>query len=122
MLKDEKIQYPCSVNYCDIINIDLILSSNDSRNKPIKLAWLSSIIPKSYIEIKTEKKTIRFCVTYYSNYQKQKIINEIRKRCEMVGNHLHMEDTKTIYENYKSKKKNVFHDFNNKNNRNGNNQ
>lgn len=118
--KDEKIQYPCSVKYKDIKSIDLIMSSYNSKNKPIKLAWISSSIPKSYIEIKTDNKIYRFCVTYYSGHQKRKIIDEIKKRCDEAGNHLELDDTKTIYENYLKKKKAVFHNFNDENNIRGN--
>ena len=114
--KDEKIQYPCSVKYDKITSVDLIVSSYNSKNMPIKLAWISSSIPKSYIEIKTEKITYRFFVNYYYKQQKIKIVYEIIKRCEMIGNHLNVEDSKTIYANYLKKKKAVFHNFSDENN------
>ena len=115
--KDEKIQYKCSVKYEDITGIDLIMSSNDSRNKKIKLAWISSMVPKSYIEIKTNDKTERFCVTYYGGWQKKQIVNEIKKRCAEIGNYIEAEDTEVMYQNYLKKKKAVNRNFGDKNNK-----
>ena len=94
----------------------MIVSSNDSRNKRISFPWISSLMPKSYIEIKTQQKTYRFCVKFYSGVQKKKIVNEIKKRCEEISNHIEAEDTETMYQNYKKKKKAVFKIFNDKNN------
>ena len=115
--KDEKIQYKCSVKYEDITGIDLIMSSNDSRNKKIKLAWISSMVPKSYIEIKTNDKTERFCVTYYGGWQKKQLVNEIKKRCAEIGNNIEAEDTEVMYQNYLKKKKAVNRNFGDKNNK-----
>ena len=44
--KFEKIQYKCNIPYLKIKNISLIASDKNSRNKKIKLAWISSAIPK----------------------------------------------------------------------------
>lgn len=114
--KIEKIQYACSIFYEDIIKLDLIVSSNDSRNKKIQFRWISSIMPKTYIQIDTKDKKYRLYVTAFSNRQKKKIINEIKKRCEAIGNHIDAEDTETMYQNYKKKKKAVYKNFNDKNN------
>ena len=115
--KDQKIQYKCSAKYEDITGIDLIMSSNDSRNKKIKLAWVSSAVDKPYIEIKTKNGFCRFCVIAFADWQKKQIINEIKKRCAEIGNNIEAEDTEVMYQNYLKKKKAVNKNFGDKNNK-----
>ena len=101
--KDDKVQYACAVRYDEIISVNLIYSSNDSRDRKIRMDTGS--MPKTYIEIRTENKMYRLCVTYYSKYQIKKIINELKKRCKQVGNNVDILDGDKMYEDYIKNKK-----------------
>lgn len=76
--KFEKVQYKCEVKYNDIQNIAIVASEKDSRNKRIRLAWASSIMPKKYLEftLNNEQK-IRMCIQYYTKKQIIKMLNLI---------------------------------------------
>ena len=103
--KEEKVQYRCFVKYEDVISIDYIISHRDSRNKVPPHAWISMSVPKTYLEIKTNSKTFRFCLSLYSSRQRKNIVNELIKRCQAVGNNLQVDDANTMYKKYLIKKK-----------------
>ncbi len=48
--KSEKVQYKCIINYLDIKNVAIVASEKNSRNKKIDLRWVSSSMPKKYLE------------------------------------------------------------------------
>lgn len=85
--KDYKLQYELHISYLDINNIYLVLSNRNSLNKPLKWATL----PMAYIVIDCNDKTQKnINVFYYSKKQVIQIIDEIKKRAELLGNDLHI--------------------------------
>lgn len=86
--KFEKIQYKCSIKYTDIKNISIIASANDSKNKRIQLKWISSSVPKKYLEFEqiNSNKKIRMCINYYTKKQIIKMLNYINNNMQQSGN------------------------------------
>lgn len=71
--KIEKVQYFCSVNFSEISDIKIIASPKNSLNKQIQLRWISSTLPKKYLEftlLDGQKKRI-----WINQYTKKQILN-----------------------------------------------
>ncbi len=86
--KFEKIQYRCTVNYKYIQSIAIIASEKNSKNQSIQLAWVSSSMPKKYLEftlINTKKKQ-RMCINYYNKKQIIKMLKYINENMQEIGN------------------------------------
>lgn len=76
--KIEKVQYPCSVNFSEISDIKIIASPKNSLNKQIQLRWISSTLPKKYLEftlLDGQKK--RIWINQYTKKQIIKLLNII---------------------------------------------
>lgn len=86
--KFEKIQYKCIVNYKDIQSIAIIASDKNSKNQSIQLAWMSSSMPKKYLEftLQNVKKKQRICINYYNKKQVIKMLKYINENMQEVGN------------------------------------
>ncbi len=86
--KFEKIQYKCTVNYKDIQSIAIIASEKNSKNQSIQLAWVSSSMPKKYLEftLQNVKKKRRICINYYNKKQVIKMLKYIDENMQEVGN------------------------------------
>lgn len=84
--KIEKIQYRTFVKYVDITNIVIIASEKDSRNKKIRARWISSSMPKKYLEFTlTNGKQTRMCIHYYTKWQVVKMLNCISHNMQISG-------------------------------------
>lgn len=86
--KFEKIQYRCTVNYKDIQSIAIVASEKNSKNQSIQLAWVSSSMPKKYLEftLQNVKKKQRICINYYNKKQIIKMLKYIDENMQEVGN------------------------------------
>lgn len=86
--KFEKIQYKCIVNYKDIQSIAIVASDKNSKNQSIQLAWVSSSMPKKYLEftLQNVKKKQRICINYYNKKQVIKMLKYINENMQEVGN------------------------------------
>ena len=85
--KFEKIQYKCFVKYIDIKNINIVASEKNSKNKIINLKWISSSMPKKYLEftlIDDEKE--RICINYYTKKQIIKMLKYINQNMQIAKN------------------------------------
>lgn len=85
--KIEKIQYRTFVKYVDIKSIEIIASEKDSRNKKIRARWISSSMPKKYLEftlVNGQKR--RMCIHYYIKWQVVKMLNCISHNMQVSGN------------------------------------
>lgn len=85
--KIEKIQYKTFIKYSDIKNIAIIASEKDSRDKKIQAKWVSSSIPKKYLEftlINEQKR--RMCIHYYTRWQIKKMLAYISHNMKVMGN------------------------------------
>lgn len=74
--KFEKIQYRCEIKYTDIQNVSIVASEKNSKNQRIQLRWVSSYMPKKYLEfmlIDGQKK--RMCINHYTKKQIIKMLN-----------------------------------------------
>ena len=94
--KAARIQYETVIPYAEIVDIRLIASSNDSRNKPITARTPNSLSPKTYFEFlmsSGEKK--RVFILYFSKKQREKmlsIINEKTGSCYQYDQLLRVKD------------------------------
>jgi len=95
--KNSRVQFKTEVYYNEIVDIKLILSSNDSLDKPIT-CWLpSSSVTKPYLEFTCADGTKkRIFVMYFTKRLKRKIIDEFKLRMKAVGNDAEIEDTNEI--------------------------
>lgn len=85
--KFEKVQYKTSVKYKDIVNVKIISDEKNSKNKKIAFKWLSSAVPKKYIEIYLVDDTKeRICINYYTKSQVTKLLNTLNDNMIAVGN------------------------------------
>ena len=85
--KFEKIQYKCFVKYKDIKNISILASEKNSKNKRIQLKWVSSSMPKKYLEFTLiNGKKERMCINYYTKKQIIKMLNYINSNMQLAGN------------------------------------
>lgn len=80
--QNERIQYKCIINYSEINNIEIIASNKNSKNKTIKLKFISSSMPKKYLEFALiSGKKERICIHYFTKSQIIKLLNYIN--CNM---------------------------------------
>lgn len=85
--KFERIQYKCFVNYSDIKSIAIIASEKNSKNQRIKSKWVSSSMPKKYLEFSlVNGKNSRMCINYYTKRQIVKMLNYINHNMNECGN------------------------------------
>lgn len=85
--KFEKIQYICFVKYTDIQNIAIVASEKNSKNQRIQLRWISSSMPKKYLEFSLiNGKKSRMCINYYTKKQITKMLNYINSNMQLAGN------------------------------------
>lgn len=85
--KFEKIQYKCFVKYTDIQNIAIVASEKNSKNQRIQLRWVSSSMPKKYLEFTLiNGKKSRMCINYYTKKQITKMLNYINLNMQLAGN------------------------------------
>lgn len=85
--KKNKIQYYSEVNFVDIESVDIIWTKRNSKGKLIRSRFVSALVEKPYLSIKTKKgETINFFVMYISKKDVIKIINEIRCRMKNAEN------------------------------------
>ncbi len=83
----EKIQYKTSINYIDILSIEIIESENNSKDEVIKKKWISSSMPKKYLEFHLcDNKKARLYIVYYTKKQICKMLSIISERMKAVGN------------------------------------
>ncbi len=86
--KFEKIQYKCKIKYIDIQNISIIASEKNSKNKKIQLKWVSSSMPKKYLEFTlVNNKKERMCINHYTKNQVRKLLtfisfNMVESKCK----------------------------------------
>ncbi len=85
--KFEKIQYKCFVKYIDIKNINIVASEKNSKNKKINLKWISSSMPKKYLEFTLidDKKEL-ICINYYTKKQIIKMLKYINQNMQIAKN------------------------------------
>ena len=87
--KNNKIQYYSEVKFIDIVSIDIIWTKKNSKGKLIKSRFVSALVEKPYLSIKTKNADIiNFFVMYVSKKDVIKLINEIRVRMTNVGNEI----------------------------------
>lgn len=85
--KKNKIQYYSEVSFVDIESVDIIWTKRNSKGKLIRSRFVSALVEKPYLSIKTKKgETINFFVMYISKKDVIKIINEIRYRMKNAEN------------------------------------
>ena len=85
--KFEKIQYKCFVKYTDIQNIAIVASEKNSKNHRIQLRFVSSSMPKKYLEFTLiNGKKNRMCINYYTKKQITKMLNYINLNMQLAGN------------------------------------
>lgn len=85
--KKNKIQYYSEVSFVDIESVDIIWTKRNSKGKLIRSRFVSTLVEKPYLSIKTKKgETINFFVMYISKKDVIKIINEIRCRMKNAEN------------------------------------
>ena len=85
--KFEKIQYKCFVKYTDIQNIAIVASEKNSKNHRIQLRFVSSSMPKKYLEFTLiNGKKNRMCINYYTKKQITKMLNYINSNMQLAGN------------------------------------
>ena len=85
--KFEKIQYKCVVKYIDIQNIAIVASEKNSKNQRIQLRWVSSSMPKKYLEFTLiNGKKSRMCINYYTKKQILKMLKYINNNMQIAGN------------------------------------
>ena len=85
--KKNKIQYYSEVSFVDIESVDIIWTKRNSKGKLIRSRFVSALVEKPYLSIKTKKdETINFFVMYISKKDVIKIINEIRCRMKNAEN------------------------------------
>lgn len=76
--KIEKVQYPCNISFIDILDIKIIQSPNNSINQQIKLRWISSTLPKKYLEFTLlNGLKERIWINQYTKKQIMKLLNII---------------------------------------------
>lgn len=76
--KIEKVQYKCSINFSEISDIKIISSSKNSLNKQIQLRWISSTLPKKYLEFTLfNGQKERIWINQYTKKQIIKLLNII---------------------------------------------
>ncbi len=86
--KNRKVQFKTVVRYDDITDISLVLSTNNSQNKRIRSAEMQSSLTKVYLQLTTRSgKNEWMYIKYFTKRQKLKIIRELLRRMEKVGNH-----------------------------------
>lgn len=87
--KNNKIQYYSEVKFIDIVSVDIIWTKKNSKGKSIKSRFVSALVEKPYLSIKTKNADIiNFFVMYVSKKDVIKLINEIRVRMTNVGNEI----------------------------------
>ncbi|MFA6860605.1 MAG: hypothetical protein WCR30_04380 [Clostridia bacterium] len=92
--KDNKIQYETHVPYLEIKNIFMIITTNNSLNKPAK--WIFTPMPYIVFDCK-DKKQRAINVFYFSKKQIIKIIDESITRAQELGNNLEIKTGNEIF-------------------------
>lgn len=83
----EKVQYACSVNFSEILYIKIIASSKNSLNQQIQLKWISSSLPKKYLEFTLlNGNKERIWINQYSKKQILNLLNIIILHIKKTGN------------------------------------
>ena len=95
--KKARIQYNFFIEYKEIVEVRIIVSAKDSRNKAITAIAPSSLAPKTYFEfLLRDGKTNRLFITYFSAKQRKRmlgIINDKTGHCYQYGQLLKDKDT-----------------------------
>ena len=97
-----RIQHRAVIPYTEIDVIRIVVSCNDSKDKPI-VAWASSSnAPKSYFEFTLKNGDIyRVFIMYFSNKQRKEMLNIINKK---AGTNFDYDKMATEYRNQYLKK------------------
>jgi len=95
--KSSRVQYKTEIFYDEIVDLHLILSTNNSLNEPLTSMLPNASVTKPYLEFTCKDGTKkRIFVMYFTENQKRKIIDEFKLRMKAVGNDAELEDTKDI--------------------------
>ena len=87
--KEEKLQYPASVDFINIVSVKIIPWQRASNGKSNRL-----VRPVPFLEIKTKHgrtKTVRFALYFMSYRFVRSLLNEIIERCEKCGNPIELD-------------------------------
>lgn len=85
--KFEKIQYKCSIKYKEIKDVAIVASEKNSLNKKISFKWVSSSMPKKYLEFTLTNDTKkRMCINYYNKKQIIKILTYLNLNMQVSEN------------------------------------
>ena len=105
-MSDEKVQYEVKLQYCDIVNMYLRETTNDSHNKPMK-RYAYVTLPKTYLVLCDAKgKEFAVNIVFYTKNCRIKIIDSIIYRMELQGNNSCNKTGKGIYEDFLKKRNN----------------
>lgn len=102
--KSHKVQYKTTVKYEDIIDLKIITSTKNSKNKTITASVPSSYVLKPYLEftLKNGNKQ-RIFIQFFTKKQWAKIIDEIKLRIINVGNNIEIQNTLEMINNVDTK-------------------
>lgn len=90
----EKLQYPTSIKYIDIANVEIVALKKNSKGQS---ALLSRPIPYLVITNKKEKK-FRFGLHCMSKKTVKLLLEELLKKCEIIGEIQY--DVDTLYREF----------------------
>ena len=105
-----KRQYQTHAQYKEIVDINIVVSYRDSRNKTVAFHWTTP--PRTFLVLTVKRKNgnqqRRFLIHFYTRKKQREIIHCIQQKCLEVGNNsLENLDIDKIFEDYKRQKKNI---------------